>query len=80
MEITKGADGRHGIARLEVEHVAGTDTRGAVLSRGRGGDTDIEAEDRLLLRITGEGVVVAAVLPIGEFGPIASGPRPPGPR
>lgn len=60
MEVAKGSDRGDGVAGPQGEHVGRADARGAVLTRRRRGDADVEAERALAGGVAGEGVVVAA--------------------
>jgi hypothetical protein len=58
VKIAEGTDGGDDITRLEVEDLTGTDTGRTVLTWGRRGDADVEAQRALRLLVAGERVVV----------------------
>src|SRR5688572_20888781 len=52
-------DGGDGVARPQIEHVAGSDARSAILSRRGRRYPNVEAQRAIELIIAGKGVVVA---------------------
>src|ERR1700761_8419593 len=59
MEVTKRSYAGYKISRLQAEHVAGTNTGGAVLAWRRCSDPYVEAKNILGCLVTGQRVVVA---------------------